>query len=288
MTETDRVSEGVLVPSVSWNAVIAGTAVAAATALVLHAFAAAIGLAVSSTAPTWRDASFGLIFLSGFYLVLVALLAYGLGGYVAGRLRVPIGAVTPDEREFRDGLHGLIVWASATLITALLVALVTLSASRLAASSGGNTGATASTGGENIIALDLDRLFRADPPVNGADMEYNRSEAARILLAASGHSAVSTEERSHLVKLVSARTGLPPAAAEGRVDSVLATAKQNIAGARRAGVLLAFMTGTAAILGAAMAWFAAEVGGTHRGETVPTLWWPASRRFSRHETRRVS
>jgi hypothetical protein len=47
-------------------------------------------LAVSSTPPTWRDASFGLIFLSGVYLVLVALLAYGVGGYIAGRLRVPI------------------------------------------------------------------------------------------------------------------------------------------------------------------------------------------------------
>jgi hypothetical protein len=245
-------------------------------------------LAVSSTAPTWRDASFGLIFLSGLYLVLVALLAYGLGGYVAGRLRVPIAAVTPDEREFRDGVHGLIVWANATLITAILLALVALGASRLAAPTGGGAGPAASIGGENIIALDLDRLFRSDPPVIGEDLEYNRSEAARILLASSGHAALSTEDRTHLIKLVSARTGLPAAEAEARVESVLATAKQNIGRARRAGVLLAFMTGAAAVLGAAMAWFAAEAGGGHRGETAPTLWWPASRRPVRHETRPLS
>jgi hypothetical protein len=220
-------------------------------------------------------------------LVLVALLAYGIGGYITGRLRVPVQALTRDEVEFRDGVHGLIVWANATLITALLVGLVALGASRLAAPSGGDVGSAASVGGENIIALDLDRLFRADPPVTGADIEYNRSEAARILLAASGHSAVSTEERAHLVRLVSARTGLPAAEAEGRVDSALATAKQNIARARRAGVLLAFMTGTAAVLGAAMAWFAAEAGGKHRGETTPNLWWPASRHPSRRETRPV-
>ena len=285
MSDIDRASTVHPVPSVCWSAVFAGTVVATGTALVLHAFAGAIGLAVSSTAPTWRDASFGLILLSGFYLVLVALLAYGLGGYVAGRLRVPLGAATPDEREFRDGVHGLIVWANATLVTAVLVALVALGASRLAAPSGGDAGAASSIGGENIIALDLDRLFRADPPVSGDDLVYNRSEAARILLAGAGHSALSTEDRAHLIKLVTARTGLPAADAESRVESVLATAKQNIARARRAGVLLAFMTGAAAVLGAAMAWFASEAGGGHRGETVPTLWWPASRRPLRHDTR---
>src|SRR6185436_14071537 len=136
--------------------------------------AGAIGLAVSSTAPTWRDASFGLVFLSGFYLIVVALLAYGLGGYAAGRLRLPIESITADEREFRDGVHGLIVWAIATLVTALLLGFVALGASRLAAPSGGDAGPAASVGGENIIALDLDRLFRADPPVSGADLQYNR------------------------------------------------------------------------------------------------------------------
>jgi len=281
MSDIDRISGAPAVPSISWNAVVAGTAVAAGTALVLHAFAGAIGLAVSSTAPTWRDASFGLIFLSGVYLVLVALLAYGVGGYVAGRLRIPVGTLTTDERDFRDGVHGLVVWAIATLITGLLVALVALGAGRLATPTGGNAGPSASIGGENIIALDLDRLFRAVPPVAGADIEYNRSEAARILLAASGHSAMTTEDITHLVNLVSARTGLPAAEAESRVDSVVATAKQNITRARRAGVLLAFMTGTAAVLGAAIAWFAAEAGGIHRGETAPNLWWPASRRPSR-------
>src|SRR3954468_20409006 len=119
MNEPDRPAL-LLVPSISWAAVIAGAVIAAATALALHAFGGAIGLAVSSPAPTWRDASFGLIFLSGVYLVLVALAAYGLGGYVAGRLRVASSALNRDEIEFRDGVHGLLVWACATLLTAFL------------------------------------------------------------------------------------------------------------------------------------------------------------------------
>jgi hypothetical protein len=83
--------------------------------LVLHAFALAIGLSVSSAAPTWRDTSFALVLLSVLYVVLAALASYGLGGYLVGLL-----CTRPSSREdaaLRDGLHGLVVWALATLLT---------------------------------------------------------------------------------------------------------------------------------------------------------------------------
>jgi len=262
---------------IQWGAVIAGALSAAALATVLHAFAAAIGLAVSSTAPTWRDASFALLFLSGLYLILVALLSYGLGGYVAGRLRSQWPG-TAEEVETRDGGHGLLAWAIATLLTGLLVALAVPAVNRLAAPSGGEAGPAASVGAENIFAYDLDRLFRAEPPLDGTDLEYNRAEAGRILLTASGHSGITVEERNHLARLVAQRTGLAGPDAEARVDQVVQSARQNVARARRAAVLLAFMTGTAAILGMAAAWFAAGVGGRHRDEAKLSLWWPARRR----------
>ena len=73
-------------------------------------FGVAIGLALSSASPTWRDASFALVLLSGLYLVLAALASYGLGGYIAGRMR---RRYDPGELpEFQDGMHGLLVWAS--------------------------------------------------------------------------------------------------------------------------------------------------------------------------------
>ena len=87
---------------------------------------------MSSTAPTWRDASIALWILSGLYLVLVALAAYGLGGYVAGRLRSKLAPASADEIEFRDGVHGLLVWSLATLLTATLLVFAASAATRLA------------------------------------------------------------------------------------------------------------------------------------------------------------
>jgi hypothetical protein len=70
IAETEVVGVVEEAPSrVEWGPVIAGAIAAAALAFVLHAFAAGIGIAVSSTAPTWRDASIALVLLSGLYLL---------------------------------------------------------------------------------------------------------------------------------------------------------------------------------------------------------------------------
>jgi hypothetical protein len=53
---------------------------------------------------------------------------------------------------------------------------------------GGQAAGGTSVGGENIIAYDLDGLFRSDRPP-AADMTYTRAEAGRILLTASSHAA---------------------------------------------------------------------------------------------------
>jgi hypothetical protein len=266
MTETRIAPEGPVL-YVQWGPIIAGAIAAAAIAVVLHSFAAAIGLSVSSTAPTWRDASFALVLLSGFYLVLVALAAYSLGGYVAGRLRSRLAAGTPDEVEFRDGAHGLAVWALATLLTALTLFAVAQATTRLAAPSAGS-GPQASVGSENLIAYDLDRLFRGDR--QQGDVTQMRAEAGRIMLTSSSHDGVRPDDRTYLIRLVSARTGLAEPDATRRVDAAIASARDNINRARRSAVLLAFMAGAAALLGAAAAWFAACAGGRHRdGAPVP-------------------
>jgi hypothetical protein len=258
---------------VQWGPVIAGAIAAAALASVLHAFAAAIGLGVASPAPTWRDASMPLVLLSGLYLVLVALAAYGLGGYVAGRLRPGVTLANADETDFRDGVYGLLVWALATLLTALLLLIAASAATRLAAPSGGAVGPSTSVAGENIIALDVDRLLRGERRGGDADVAQTRAEAARILLTSSSHSGVAAEDRTYLVRLVAGRTGLAPADAERRVDSAIASARDNIARARRSTVILAFMAGAAALVGAAAAWFAAGAGGKHRDHSAPSLRW---------------
>jgi hypothetical protein len=263
---------------VQWGPAFAGAIAAASLALVLHGFAAAIGLAVSSTSPTWRDASFALWLLSGVYLVLVAIASYGLGGYIAGRLRARLTAGTSEETETRDGIHGLIVWGLATLATAVLIAVSGATVTRLAAPSSGASGPAASVGAENIVAYDLDRLFRSDRRPAGIDMTYSRAEAGRILLTASGHSGVVPEDRTYLVRLVGQATGLPQTEAQQRVDIVIASAHDNIKRARRSTVVLAFMAGAAAMIGAAVAWFAACAGGRHRDGNIAAFIWPTVRR----------
>lgn len=277
MTMPDTYRDVPTVPAearIQWGPVFAGALAAAALASVLHAFAGAIGLAVSSTSPTWRDGSVALWLLSGIYLLLAALAAYGLGGYVAGRTQRKVAAVDATEIETRDGAHGLLAWALATLITMLLAGAMVTAAVRLAAPSGGQPGPAASVGGENIIAYDLDKLFRADRRPANFDLSYPRSEAARILLTASGHSGVAADDRAYLTRLVSATTGAPAAEAQQRVETAIANARTNISRARRSAVLIAFMTGAAALFGAAAAWFAACTGGRHRDGVAPDMTWP--------------
>src|ERR1700740_2010796 len=106
---------------VTWGPAIAGAIAASALAFVLDSFGLAIGLALSSASPTWRDTSFALVLLSGLYLVLAALASYGFGGYIAGRMR---RRYDPGELpEFQDGMHGLLVWGIATLLAGLIAAV---------------------------------------------------------------------------------------------------------------------------------------------------------------------
>jgi hypothetical protein len=258
---------------IQWSAIIAGALAAAALAFVFHAFAAAIGISLSSTAPTWRDASFAMILLSGLYLVLVALVTYGFGAFVSARLHAAPGTIAEEDVEFRDGMHGLVVWALATLLSGLVGIALVQATPRLVAPSAG--GPSTSVAGENIIAYDLDRLFRSDRrPQGSGNIDYPRAEASRILLTASSHRGLQPDDRTYLVRLVSATTGLGQPEAERRVDSVVTLARENISRARRSAVILGFMVGAAALVGAVAAWFAACAGGRQRDgrETLHPLW----------------
>lgn len=250
---------------VQWGPIFAGAIVAAATAFVLHTFAAAVGLAVTSPSPTWRDASIGLMFLSGVYLLLAALASYGLGGYIAGSLRHGYVDTTETGVEIRDGTQGLLVWGLATLLTAGFILGGASGLSRLAAPSAGTAGPGASVAGENLVAFDIDKLFRSDRRPEG-DTSAIRAQAARILLTSSSHSGVQPEDRTHLARMVTTQTGLAGPDAEKRVDQVIASARDNIRRGRAAGVILAFMAGAAALLGAVAAWYGAIAGGRHTAD----------------------
>jgi len=270
-------------PFIDWRAIIGGAVLAAGVSFTLLAFGSAIGLSVVSTAPTWRDSSPWLWLLSGIFLLFVALCAFGIGGYAAGRMRARVTVSETIETGFRDGMHGLFTWGLAILLTAVLALFGAGAASRAVAPSGGMNSPSASVAGENIIASELDNLFRSDRKFVDGDIEYRRAEAARILLKSSGHRGVATEDRAYLAILANREAGVGPDEAQARADRAVSESRDELRRAREAAVLQAFMIAAALLVGAAVAWYSAFEGGLDRQEGAVPVWdWsPRRRRIAR-------
>ncbi|WP_198411257.1 hypothetical protein [Marinimicrobium alkaliphilum] len=107
--------------AVSWSAILAGAAGAAALSLILLLLGTGLGFSVVSP---WAmegagatAVGFGMIL----WLTCTQLAASGLGGYLAGRLRTKWPAVQTDEVFFRDTAHGFLSWAVASLVTAAVL-----------------------------------------------------------------------------------------------------------------------------------------------------------------------
>jgi hypothetical protein len=251
--------------------------VATAVSFVLLSFGSAIGLAVASPSSSWRDTSSALALLAGLWLLLTSLASFALGGYLAGRLRAPWRGAALEEMEFRDGIHGLVVWGLAILMGSLLA----LGSVRTVAGGADLTRPNASTA-EPLLAFELDRLSRSErKPADPSDPEI-RAQAARIITAGLGHTGMAPDDRAFLIRLVEVRTGLPAAEAEARVNQAVSQASDAVARARRGSVIVAFMIAASLMLGAATAWLSAAFGGQHRdGATHPLFWrrWEVDRMF---------
>ena len=97
-------------PAVSWPAIAAGAIAAAAMTLVLLAFGAGMGFsAVSPWGNSGISASTFQI-STALYLMVVALLASALGGYVAGRLRTRWVGVHTHEVFFQKAEFCSYLW----------------------------------------------------------------------------------------------------------------------------------------------------------------------------------
>ncbi|WP_409363052.1 hypothetical protein [Bradyrhizobium lablabi] len=236
--------------------------------MILVSFGAAVGLGVSSSSPSWRDASAALALLSGLYLVLQALVSFGVGGYIAGRAQRVVSTAPADAIEHNDGLHGLTAWALGVIIGATALALVGLSAAHRPSDEHSRTTVSA----EPLLSYELDRLYRSLRRPSNADINVVRAEAGRILLTSSGHSGVSNDDRSYLIQQVAAATGVPAADAEKRVDNAIWDARTAIMQSRRSSIILAFSVATALLFGAVAAWVAACSGGRHRDGAPLPVW----------------
>jgi len=154
--------------------------------------------------------------------------------------------VNLHERFFRDTAHGLVAWAFATVMTATVLGgagthlLAGASAGAIPAAGAGAAQA-ANQSGNNGGDVYVDRLLRAGPQTDGrttgpsTDSAATRSEILRIIAPATRKGGdVSTEDKAYVARLISARTGIPQAEAEQRVNQTIAQAKDAADKARHA------------------------------------------------------
>ena len=272
---------------VDWPAIFAGIVLAVALGLVMLTFGSAIGLSLVNfsagpdVSPVW------IAIAAGTWLLWVEVSCAMAGGYLTGRMRRRLFDATEHESDVRDGAHGLLVWAGATIVAVL----VTLSGLGAAASTAGSAAAaiTQAAGGEAAdVASDYfaDMLMRPAAGTAGAgnplppagigtavNIADARGEAARILTQSALAGAVSDADKAYLGQIVAGAAGLNEADAKARVDQVLASvdeARQKAAAAaetaRKMSVLAAFLTAASFLVAAAGAYWAASMGGRHRDE----------------------
>jgi heme/copper-type cytochrome/quinol oxidase subunit 2 len=242
---------------VSWAAVIAGAFIAAALSLILLALGTGFGL--SATSP-WSNAgsSASRIGVGAIiWLIFVQIIAFGIGGYLAGRLRTKWVDVHTNEVYFRDTAHGFLVWAVGVVITAAFLASATVSAL-------GHTLPTTAgdQGNLNPNAYFVDVLLRSPAnPVNDAPL---RAEIARILDRSLQQSEVTAADQNYLAQIVAARTGLSRPEAQTRVSNVLTEAREAADATRKAVAHSLYWTFLALLIGAFCASYAATFGGKLR------------------------
>ncbi|SDA56387.1 MULTISPECIES: hypothetical protein [unclassified Janthinobacterium] len=251
-------------PGVSWGAVLAGAAAAAALSFILLILG--VGLGLSSVSPwSFNATAIGVSTIA--WLAFMQLAASGIGGYMAGRLRVKWSSIHTDEVHFRDTAHGLLAWAVATLVTVAILAggtravlsgaidagsgvaaAVAPAAAAGAAVAGNSAGAKAGEGGgANPLDYFSDMLLRAapapaaatgmpapavtDPGVTVADQ---RMEIGKIFATSLSTGSLAADDRAYLGQIVAKRTGLTQAEAEARVDAVYGRAAKAAADAKAA------------------------------------------------------
>ncbi|MDX3988218.1 MULTISPECIES: hypothetical protein [unclassified Achromobacter] len=276
------------ISAVSWAAVFAGAVIAAALSLAL--FAGGTGLGFLSVSP-WGDEGMsapavGISIIA--WMLFTQIVSYGIGGYVAGRLRTKWVDVHSDEIYFRDTAHGFLVWALSAVVSAALLgsAIATLASgaakagASVAAGAGTAVTATAAagaSGGGMDRATDYftDTLLRSDRPEAAGDRNAARTEVGRIVAMSLARGDMTPEDRDYVAKVVAAQTGQEPAVAQRRVEQTIANAKKAAEDAkqkakeaadkaRKAAAAFALWGFASMLIGAFVASLAATWGGKRR------------------------
>ena len=108
---------------VEWAAITAGALAAVGVSIILFTLGSGLGLSGANPWSFVPQVVATFTIGAGIWLIVMQWLSSALGGYLAGRLRKKWVGVRTDEVFFRDTAHGLLAWALATAIVALLFTL---------------------------------------------------------------------------------------------------------------------------------------------------------------------
>lgn len=251
--------------AVSWGAIFAGATAAAAASLIL--FVLGTGLGLSSISPWARSGVSGTTFglTTILWITLTSLVASGIGGYIAGRLRARWVATHEDEIYFRDTAHGFLAWALATLATATLLTSVISSiisgAAQVGASVAGTIAESATTaatataatqadgasdaGANNqLMSYFMDTLFRRGMNTDGLSLTDTappagntpeaKAELARIFANGVATGSLPQEDIRYAGQMVAQQTNLSQPEAEKRITDTFSTVQQKMRDAETA------------------------------------------------------
>lgn len=259
-----------------WESILGGTVLSVAITTLFTTFGSAIGLSLVSFEPSRSTGLTALAIAGALWALWVTVTASAAGGYLAGRMRRPAADASQHERHVRDGSHGVIVWAVGALLVAALAASSVAGLARTAATGAASAATSASTAlsqQPDPMATAVDMLTRTTgtAPVTQGE----RDEASRILVRSLVNGQLDQGDRSYVASRMAARMNIAQPEAEKQIDDAFArlnhakeTAKQAAERARKVGIISAFLTAAALLVGAATSWMAAQFGGKHRDEEL--------------------
>jgi hypothetical protein len=249
-------AEDVISSATSWSAIFAGAVAALVLTMILLLLGAGVGL--SSISPWSQEgisaATFGVSTIV--WLIITQMLASGMGGYLAGRLRCKWAGTQLDEVYFRDTAHGFLAWSVATLAAAFMISSAigsivggsvrSVSTITGAAVLGGVTAAgnemnqADNTGTSSTMRDVINSLFRTDAQIaagnngeaNNASANVNQvasttPEVMRILMNSLSMKTLPTSDLTYISQLVAKQTGLTQAEAESRVSVLYTNMQKN-------------------------------------------------------------
>ena len=220
------------------------------------------GLGLTSISP-WENQGLaaGTVGIAAIaWLTFTQIVASGMGGYLAGRLRTKWVDTHTNEIYFRDTAHGFLTWAVALLVSAVLLtttisSLIGGSAKVVGSVAGGATATAVNNAGEGSSMLSKSSmeyftrsLFRASgsTPAGNSNASGNnvmamnqpappKAESPAQLAEVTGifansiySGALPKDDLTYVAQLVSQNTGISQQEAEQRVQAVYDKAQANL------------------------------------------------------------